>query len=129
MLGSPVVTQSEDRQWLKLHAMARDFLLGQFDKLPVEERRACYERAAAWYAAHEQYQEAARHAWAAGNESLAVAHATRCLQDIALEGRLGEARDWIRRIPGVRDGARRRTAAHGRVDTGAGRRSGGRSRR
>ncbi len=97
--NSPVVTQSEDRQWLKMHAMARDFLLGHFDKLPVEERRGCYERAAAWYAAHDQFQEAARHAWAAGNEALAVAHATRCLRDIAREGRLGEARDWIRRVP------------------------------
>ncbi len=99
VLGSPVVTQTEDRQWLKLHAMARDFLLGQFDRLPVEERRACYERAADWYAQHGQYQEAARHAWAAGNESLAVEHATRCLRDITREGRLGEARDWIRRLP------------------------------
>lgn len=98
-LNSPVVTQSEDRRWLRLHAMARDFLLGQFDKLPLEERRRCYERAAAWYADHDQFQEAARHAWAAGNESLAVAQATRCLRDIAREGRLGEARDWLRRVP------------------------------
>ncbi len=98
-LNSPVVTQSEDRQWLKFHAMARDFLLGHFDKLPVEERRGCYERAAAWYAGHDQYQEAARHAWAAGNEALAVAYATHCLRDIAREGRLGEARDWLRRVP------------------------------
>jgi LuxR family maltose regulon positive regulatory protein len=99
-LNSPVVTQSEDRQWHRLHAMARDFLLGQFDKLPIEERRACYQRAAVWYADHDQFQEAARHAWAAGNEELAISHATHCLRDIAREGRLGEARDWIRRMPG-----------------------------
>ena len=49
---SPVVTEGEGRDWLRLHAMARDFLLGQFDRLPAEERRACYERAAAWYADH-----------------------------------------------------------------------------
>jgi LuxR family transcriptional regulator, maltose regulon positive regulatory protein len=97
--GSPVVMLSEDREWVRLHAMARDFLLGQFDRLPVEERSACYERAAAWYAAHGQYQEAARHAWAAGNEPLAIAHASRCLRDIGSEGRLGEARDWMRRMP------------------------------
>ena len=96
---SPVVVQTETPGWLRLHAMARDFLLGQFDRLPVEERNACYERAAAWYAANGQYQEAARHAWAAGNESLAISHATSCLRDIASEGRLSEARDWIRRIP------------------------------
>jgi LuxR family maltose regulon positive regulatory protein len=44
-------------------------------------------------------QEAAKHAWAAGNESMAVDHAAACLRDIAREGRLGEARDWMRRLP------------------------------
>ena len=63
---SPLVTEDEGRHWLRLHSMARDFLLGQFDKLPVQERRACYERAAAWYADHELFQDAARHALAAG---------------------------------------------------------------
>lgn len=96
---SPVVTEGEERDWLRLHAMARDFLLGQFDRLPTAERRACYERAAAWYAGHGQYQEAARHALAAGDESLAVAYVSQCLLDIAREGRLAEAHDWIKRLP------------------------------
>ncbi|NJD31438.1 MAG: hypothetical protein FIB04_06085, partial [Gammaproteobacteria bacterium] len=97
--SSPLVMEGEDREWVRLHAMGRDFLLGQFDKLAVEERRACYERAAAWYADHGQFQEAARHAWAAGNEELAVQHASRCLREIGSEGRVGEARDWMRRLP------------------------------
>jgi len=96
---SPVVTEGEGRDWLRLHAMARDFLLGQFDRMPAEERRGCYERAAAWYADHGHYQEAARHALAAGDESLAVAHVSQCLLDIAREGRLAEAHDWIKRLP------------------------------
>ena len=97
--SSPLVTEGEDREWVRLHAMGRDFLLGQFDKLPVEERRACYERAAAWYADHGLFQEAARHAWAAGNEELALQHASRCLREIGSEGRLSDARDWMRRMP------------------------------
>lgn len=96
---SPLVTVGEDRDWMRLHSMARDFLLGQFDRLPAEERRACYERAAAWYAAHGQLQEAARHALAAGDETLAVTLAAQCLFDIAREGRLAEANDWIKRLP------------------------------
>ena len=96
---SPVVTEGEDGGWFRLHALARDFLLGQFDRLPVEERRGCYERAASWYAGHGLLQEAARHAWAAGNEGLAVEYAASCLRDIAREGRLGDARDWMRRLP------------------------------
>ena len=93
------MTEGEGRDWLRLHAMARDFLLGQFDRLPTEERRGCYERAAAWYADQGQYQEAARHALAAGDESLAVAYVSQCLLDIAREGRLAEAHDWIKRLP------------------------------
>lgn len=96
---SPIVTEGEGRDWLRLHAMARDYLLGQFERLPAEERRSCYARAAAWYAKHGQLQEAARHALAAGDESLAVAHAAQCLLDIAREGRLAEANEWIRRLP------------------------------
>lgn len=96
---SPFVSVGEGRRWLRLHSMARDFLLGQFDKLPAEERRLHYERAAAWYADHGQLQDAARHALAAGNDALAVGHASRCLLDIAQEGRLAEAREWIKRLP------------------------------
>lgn len=96
---SPIITEGEDRDWMRIHSMARDFLLGQFDKLPAPERRGCYERAAAWYAAHGHLQEAARHALAAGDDELAMAHAARCLRDIAREGRLVEAREWLRRLP------------------------------
>ena len=96
---SPLVTLGEDRDWLRLHSMARDFLLGQFDKLPADERRGYYERAATWYADHGQLQDAARHALAAGNDALAVEHAAKCFLDIAREGRLAEARDWIGRLP------------------------------
>jgi LuxR family maltose regulon positive regulatory protein len=96
---SPVIIAGEGRGWVRLHAMARDFLLGQFDKLPAEERRACHERAAAWYAQRGQLQDAARHALAAGDDALAVQYAARCLRDIAREGRLAEARDWVRRLP------------------------------
>jgi LuxR family maltose regulon positive regulatory protein len=98
-IDSPVVTEGEGRDWLRLHAMARDFLLGQFDRLAAEDRRGCYERAAAWYAGHGQYQEAARHALAAGDQTKAVAHASQCLLDIAREGRLAEANEWIKRLP------------------------------
>jgi LuxR family maltose regulon positive regulatory protein len=96
---SPVLTEAEDRDWMRMHALARDFLLGQFDKLPAAERRDCHRRAATWYVEHEQPQDAARHALAAGDEVLAVTYASRCLRDIAREGRLGEAREWARRLP------------------------------
>jgi LuxR family maltose regulon positive regulatory protein len=96
---SPIVTEGEGRNWLRLHSMARDFLLGQFDRLAAAERRGYYERAAAWYAEHGHFQDAARQALAAGDDALAVDHASRCLLDIAREGRLAEAREWMKRLP------------------------------
>jgi LuxR family maltose regulon positive regulatory protein len=96
---SPVVTTGEGLDSVRLHHLARDFLLGQFDRLPADERNACYRRAAAWYAEHGLLQEAARHALAAGDEGLAVEHASQCLLDIAREGRLAEAQEWISRLP------------------------------
>jgi LuxR family maltose regulon positive regulatory protein len=96
---TPVLTEAEGRDWLRLHAMARDYLLGQFDRLPADERQACYERAAAWYAQHGQHDVAARHALAAGDDTRAFDYAARCLFDIAREGRLAEANDWVKRLP------------------------------
>ena len=96
---SPVATEGEGLDSIRLHHMARDFLLGQFDRLPAGVRSACYRRAATWYADHGLLQEAARHALAAGDEDLAVAHASQCLLDIAREGRLAEAQEWISRLP------------------------------
>lgn len=95
---SPIMVADEERARMSLHALARDFLLGQFDKLDAQERRACHRRAAAWCESHAQIHEAARHALAAGDEALAVAYISQCLADIAREGRLGEAHEWIRRL-------------------------------
>jgi LuxR family maltose regulon positive regulatory protein len=96
---SAVVTVAEGLDSIRLHHLARDFLLGQFDRLPAEERDGCYRRAATWYAEHGLLKEAARHALAAGDETLAVAHVSQCLLDIAREGRLAEAQEWISRLP------------------------------
>ena len=96
---SPLLTAGEGRNWLRLHSMARDFLLGQFDNLPANERRGYHERAATWYASRGHLKDAARHALAAGHEEVAIEHAATSLFDIAREGRLAEARDWIQRLP------------------------------
>lgn len=96
---SAVVTVAEGLDSIRMHHLARDFLLGQFDRLPPEEREGCYRRAAAWYAEHGLLKEAAQHALAAGDETLAVAHVSQCVFDIAREGRLAEAQEWISRLP------------------------------
>jgi LuxR family maltose regulon positive regulatory protein len=96
---TPIMVSTGGHGWVRVHGMARDFLLGQFDRLPVATRREHHERAARWFADHGLHHEAARHAFAAGDDALALAHAERCLRDIARQGKLAEAREWIRRLP------------------------------
>jgi LuxR family maltose regulon positive regulatory protein len=99
MRDTPIVSVGEGQGWIRLHTLARDFLLGQFSKLPADERRALHARAAAWYAERKLLREAARHAYEGGDEVAAVRYAAECLRVMAQEGRLAEVREWSRRLP------------------------------
>lgn len=99
MRETPIVAVGEGQGWIRLHTLARDFLLGQFGKLPAEERRALHRRAAAWYSDRKMLREAARHALEGGDEAQAIRHAAESLRTIAREGRLAEAREWMGRLP------------------------------
>jgi LuxR family maltose regulon positive regulatory protein len=96
---TPVVMVGEDRDWFRFHPLARDFLLERFERLPAGEQAALHIRASRWFAQHERFHEAARHALAAGDEALAHDHATRALWILGTEGKLAEAREWLERIP------------------------------
>ena len=99
MRDTPIVTVGEGQGWIRLHTLARDFLLGQFSELPLAEQRALHTRAATWYAERKLLREAAHHAFEAGDEVQAIRYAAESLRVIAGEGRLAEAREWIRRLP------------------------------
>jgi LuxR family maltose regulon positive regulatory protein len=99
MSDTPILIVAEMRNWIRLHPLARDFLLGRFEQLPLEERRAIHLRAAQWFAKRLQFHDAARHALAAGDEALALDCAQRSLWDLVKQGKLGEAREWLERVP------------------------------
>jgi len=99
MRDTPIVTVGEGQGWIRLHTLARDFLLGQFASLPIAEQRTLHTRAASWFAEHQMLREAARHALEGGDEVQAIRYAAESLRMIASEGRLVEAREWIRRLP------------------------------
>lgn len=99
MRETPLLTVGEGQGWIRLHTLARDFLLGRFAQLPAAETRGLHGRAADWYAARGLLREAARHALEGGDEARALSLAATSLRQMAREGRLNEARDWIRRLP------------------------------
>jgi LuxR family maltose regulon positive regulatory protein len=47
---TPIVMIGERPELVRLHPMARDFLLGRFEQLPRAERDALHVRAAHWFA-------------------------------------------------------------------------------
>jgi LuxR family maltose regulon positive regulatory protein len=96
---TPIMMAGERAGWFRLHPLARDFLLGRFEQMPAAERTALHARASAWYARHERFDDAARHALAAGDEALARDHAARALWALGALGKVEEAREWLARTP------------------------------
>ncbi len=99
MADTPILTVAELRGWMRLHALARDFLLGRFEQLPPRERTELHRRAAAWLAEHEHLPEASRHALAAGDIDAAQTYAERSLWLLGTSGNLAEALHWLDQIP------------------------------
>lgn len=99
MRDTPIVIVGEGQGWMRLHTLAREFLRGQFDQLPVAQQCEFHGRAADWYAQHDLLPEAARHALASGDQSRAHGYAAASLFEIGRQGKLAEARDWVERLP------------------------------
>jgi LuxR family maltose regulon positive regulatory protein len=99
LADTPILIVGELRDWIRPHPLARDFLLGRFEQLPLPERNELHHRAARWLAERQRFHDAARHALAAGDESLAHSLAERGLWTLATMGKLVEAREWLERLP------------------------------
>ena len=98
---TPILIEGDDAGWFRLHPLARDYLLGLFERLPAAERADLHGRIAHWHAERQLFHQAAEHALAAGDEALAQAHAARVLWQLGAWGRVDEAREWLARMPGV----------------------------
>jgi LuxR family maltose regulon positive regulatory protein len=96
---TPVLIAVEGSEWLRLHALGRDFLRGRFAGLPADERSAIQARAAQWLADHGLFEEAARQAFEAGRRELAYDLAEKCLYDAMVGGRQAAVLDWLERLP------------------------------
>jgi len=99
MRDTPILVATEEGGWLRMHALARDALRVRFSALPPAEREAMQSRAAHWLANHGLVEEAARHAYEAGQLELAFDLAERTLYDAMIHGRHSSVLEWLNRLP------------------------------
>jgi len=97
--ATPLLMAAENSAWMRMHTLARDFLLGRFERLPEGEQARVHGIAAHWFSEHERFPEAAHHALAAGDETMAPALAARSLWDLSTNGKVAEAREFLDRLP------------------------------
>lgn len=100
---TPLFSASEQGDWLRMHALARDALRQRFAALPAEKQKALHARAAQWLADHGRVEAAAWHALAAGLHEQASDLAEQSLYGFVTttmtQGRLGVMTEWLALLP------------------------------
>ena len=97
--STPIFVEVTGSDWMRIHPLAREFLLRRFERLPAAERRKLSERASRWLADEQMYEEAAQLALSAGQAPLAYDLAERCMYELILRGQMGRVLEWLERLP------------------------------
>lgn len=95
---TPLLSQGEDSEWMRLHPMAREALKERLLQLPLEDRRLMSRKASIWFAAHELYEEAAEQAFLAGNLKAALDLVERSTYEMTVKGKSSAVLAWYRRL-------------------------------
>jgi LuxR family maltose regulon positive regulatory protein len=99
---TPLVSATEEGEWLRLHPLARQYLRARAEKtLPAEERRDIHARAWHWLVDHGAPARAARYALAAGHDREALELISTCLNDELNKGHNGTVSEWLARMSDV----------------------------
>ncbi len=96
---TPLLLRGEGGEWLRLHPLAREVLRERLARVPYAERQALSKRASDWYAAHGMNEEAAEHAFFAGQIDLAISLVERHTQRMTVYGRSFAVLAWYQRLP------------------------------
>lgn len=89
----------DDSRWYRHHALFADFLRGSLERrMPLEIPRL-HLRAADWFARHELWSEAVRHALAASNAELATEWVERCAMREVENSHVRRLLAWAAKLP------------------------------
>jgi len=100
LVETPLLSATEEGEWLRLHPLAREYLRSRAERLLSEvERQECHVRAWRWLAEHGFPEPAAHHALAAGFQREALALISASLISESDQGHLGKVVEWLARIP------------------------------
>ena len=101
LVGRQVLLEPLDgeRQWYRFHHLLLDYLRLRLQERHAAEVTQLHRRAFAWYAEHELWTDAARHAIAAGDTDHAIAWIERCGMNLVKRGDLLTLLGWQRQFP------------------------------
>ncbi|MCP5419950.1 MAG: AAA family ATPase [Gammaproteobacteria bacterium] len=91
---------SEQREWYRFHSLLLDYLRKRLEReMPAAEVARLHRRASGWLAGQGFWQEAVRHALAAGDEDQAARWVENCAIDLIERGDLRTVTAWLGRLP------------------------------
>ena len=97
---APVFVSSENSDWCRIHTLVHDALLARFARIPLAGQRRLHARAAQWLASVDLLEEAARHAFLAGDAPTAFDYAERALYGaMTHRGQQNTVLEWLDRLP------------------------------
>ncbi|HEY1090725.1 MAG TPA: LuxR family transcriptional regulator, partial [Burkholderiaceae bacterium] len=97
---TPLIVDSGRGDGLQLHGLARARLRQRWQQLPSAQRENLHRLAADWLSSQGRIEDAARHAWEAGQHARALDLAEQSLHDaLALNGRQALVQEWLDRLP------------------------------
>jgi LuxR family maltose regulon positive regulatory protein len=100
LVETPLLTATEDGEWLRLHPLAREYLRARADReLSESVRDELHIRAWHWLESHGFPERAAQHALAAGHRREALTLVAGSLSDDFDRGHAGTVVEWLARIP------------------------------
>ena len=85
--------------WMRIHPIASEFLVEQFERLPPKHRKQLHNRAAHWLADHELFEDAAQQAHLGGNSAFAFDLIERCIYGIIAQGRMSRMLELLQLLP------------------------------
>jgi LuxR family maltose regulon positive regulatory protein len=94
-----VVPLDEQRQWYRVHDLFREALLARLHAIEPGLAPRLHQRAAQWYAARSQLQEAITHALAAESFAYAAALIEREVPKLWLSGEAQTVHTWVQALP------------------------------